>query len=141
MLFRSGGAQDYWLHKLVRTTRYNDDAMKNGAARGWLHNWSNMKSGVIDIEAYKQQLTRGGERHIEMNPELIAEFCETIEMLTTRDIKGPFFNNVCFGTMWASSPTTQSPVNYALRITHYELFYRVFDFCHKKTPIFFTHLR
>ena len=99
-----GGAQDYWLHKLVRTTRYNDDAMKNGVARGWLHNWSNMKSGVIDIEAYKQQLARGGERHIEMNPELIAEFCETIEMLTTRGVKVALVNTPTLDLLNAYEP-------------------------------------
>lgn len=87
-----GSAQDYWLHKLVRTTRYSDDAMKNGAARGMLHNWSNMKSGMIDIEAYKKQLTEGGERHIEMNEELIAEFRETMDMLTSRGVKVALVN-------------------------------------------------
>lgn len=87
-----GSAQDYWLHKLVRTTRYSDDAMKNGVVRGWLHNWSNMKSGAIDIEAYKKQLAEGGERHIEMNEELIAEFRETMDMLTSRGIRVALVN-------------------------------------------------
>ena len=99
-----GGAQDYWLHKLVRTTRYSDDAMKNGAARGWLHNWSNMKSGVIDIEAYKNQLVRGGERHIEMNPELMAEFDETVEMLTSRGIKVALVNTPTLDLLNAYEP-------------------------------------
>lgn len=99
-----GGAQDYWLHMLVRTTRYNDDAMKNGAARGWLHNWSNMKSGVIDIEAYKQQLDRGGERHIEMNPELMAEFDETVEMLTSRGVKVALVNTPTLDLLNAYEP-------------------------------------
>ena len=99
-----GGEQDYWLHKLVRTTRYNDDAMKNGAARGWLHNWSNMKSGVIDIEAYKEQLARGGERHIEMNPELMAEFDETVEMLTSRGVKVALVNTPTLDLLNAYEP-------------------------------------
>lgn len=87
-----GGARDYWLHKLVRTTRYSDDGMKNGAARGWLHNWSNLKNGVVDVEAYKQRLLNGDERHIQMNPELIIEFCETIDMLTSRGVKVALVN-------------------------------------------------
>ena len=87
-----GGALDYWLHKLVRTTRYSDDGMKNGAARGWLHNWSNLKNGVVDVEAYKQRLLNGDERHIQMNPELITEFCETIDMLTSRGVKVALVN-------------------------------------------------
>lgn len=84
---KEGGKKDYWLHKLIRTTRYSDDGMKNGAIRGWLHNWSNLKNGTIDIEAYKQQLQNGDERHIQMNEGLIKEFKETISILTERGIK------------------------------------------------------
>ncbi len=82
-----GGNADYWLHKIVRCTRYSDDGIKNGAARGWMHNWSNLKNGTIDIEAYKQRLKNGDERHIQMNPALISEFQETVSMLTERGIK------------------------------------------------------
>lgn len=86
-IYKQGGAKDYWLHKLVRTTRYSDDGIKNSAFRGWLHNWSNLKNGTIDIEAYKQRLQNGDERHIQMNPELIDEFKETTAMLTERGVK------------------------------------------------------
>lgn len=99
-----GGALDYWLHKLVRTTRYSDDAMKNGAARGWLHNWSNMKSGVIDIEFYKKQLANGGERHIEMNPELMEEFCATVDMLISRGVKVALVNTPTLDLLNAFEP-------------------------------------
>lgn len=34
---------DYWLRKLVRTTRYNDDGIKNASIRGWMNDWSNRK--------------------------------------------------------------------------------------------------
>lgn len=87
-----GGTADYWLHKLIRTTRFSDDGMKNSAFRGWLHNWSNLKNGTIDIEAYKRRLANGDERHIQMNPELIEEFKETIEMLTSRGVKVALVN-------------------------------------------------
>lgn len=83
---QEGGTKDYWQHKLIRTTRYSDDGFKNGVFRGWLHNWSNLKNGIVDIEAYKQRLQNGDERHIQMNPELIAEFKETVGMLTERGI-------------------------------------------------------
>lgn len=89
---QQGGFSDYWLHKLIRTTRYSDDGFKNGAFRGWLHNWSNYKNGKVDIEAYKLCLQNGDERHIQMNPELIAEFKETIEMLTKRGVKVALVN-------------------------------------------------
>lgn len=82
-----GGERDYWTHKLIRTTRYSDDSMKNGAIRGWLHNWDNFKMGTINIELYKQRLHNGDERNIKMNEELIEEFIKTISMLTERGIK------------------------------------------------------
>lgn len=86
-IYEQGGAQDYWMHKLVRVTRFSDDALKNAALRGWLHNWSNYKSGTIDVEAYKKVLENGGERHIQMNPELIEEFKETMDMLTSLGVR------------------------------------------------------
>ena len=91
-IHQQGGAKDYWLHKLVRTSRYSDDGFKNGAFRGWLHNWSNLKNGTVDIEAYKQRLQNGDERHIQMNQKLISEFKETIEMLTQRGVKVALVN-------------------------------------------------
>lgn len=83
---KQGGVKDYWMHKLIRTTRYNDDTFKNSTLRGWLHNWNNYKNGTINIEAYRKTLQSGNERHIQMNSELIAEFKETIEMLTKHGI-------------------------------------------------------
>ena len=86
-VYNSTDALDYWLHKLLRTHRYNDDGIKNGALRGWLNNWSNMKYGKVDIEKYKKRLVAGNERHIQMNSELIKDFKESIDMLTSRGIK------------------------------------------------------
>lgn len=79
--------KDYWSHKLVRSSRYNEDGLKNAAISGWLHKWSNRKTGQIDIEAYKKRLADGNERHINMNEELMAEFTETVEMMTRRGVR------------------------------------------------------
>lgn len=78
---------DYWLHKIVRTSRFNDDGMKNSVWRGWADNWDNLKINVIDIETYKKQLAKGQERHITMNDTLISQFKETVDILTDRGIK------------------------------------------------------
>lgn len=80
-------ATDYWTHKLIRTSRYNEDGLKNSSFRGWLHDWSNRKYGVVDIEVYKQRLAEGNERHIMMNEELMQEFQETIDMMTARGVR------------------------------------------------------
>ncbi|MCM1141053.1 MAG: SGNH/GDSL hydrolase family protein, partial [Muribaculum sp.] len=77
---------DYWLHKLVKTTRFNDDGLKNSAIRGWLNNWDNFKSNIIDIEGYKQKLVNDDERHIKMNPEIMEAFSQTVKMITDRGI-------------------------------------------------------
>lgn len=78
---------DYWLHRLLRVSRYNDDGIKGGAIRGWRNDWSNRKNGLVNIETYKKKLLNGNERHIEMQEELIDEFKETIKMLTDRNVK------------------------------------------------------
>lgn len=78
---------DYWLHKLIRISRYNNDGIKGAAVRGWRKDWSNRKNGVVDISAYKKKLLNGDERHIEIEPKLVDEFTETIKMLTDRGIK------------------------------------------------------
>lgn len=77
---------NFWLHRIVKTTRFNDDGLKNSAIRGWLNNWDNMKTNIIDIEAYKERLANGDERHIQMNKLLISQFKETIRMLTDRGV-------------------------------------------------------
>lgn len=79
--------EDYWLHKLVKTTRFNDDGLKNSAARGWLSNWDNFKTNVIDIESYKKRLENRDERSIKMNQELMAQFVQTIKLITDRGIR------------------------------------------------------
>lgn len=78
---------DYLLHKIVRTSRYNEDGIKNASLRGWLHDWSNKKNGIIDIKLYHKKLENDDERHIMMNPELIETFKATINMLTDRGIR------------------------------------------------------
>lgn len=78
---------DYWLHKIVKTTRFNNDGMKNSVWRGWADNWDNLKFNTIDVESYRKQLADGNEREIKMNPQLIKDFKSTVEMLTDRGIK------------------------------------------------------
>ncbi len=84
---QQANAKDYWTHKLMRSSRYNEDGLKNAAISGWLHKWSNRKTGQIDIEAYKKRLADGNERHITMNKELMAEFTETMELITQRGVR------------------------------------------------------
>lgn len=77
---------DYWLHKLIKTTRFNNDGLKNSAWRGWCDNWDNFKTNTIDIEKYRRSLEKYGERDIQMNDSLIFQFKETVKMLTDRGV-------------------------------------------------------
>lgn len=79
--------KDYLLHKLILTTRFNDDGLKNSALRGWLDNWDNFKDNEIDIDEYKQKLANGDERSITMNPQIMEEFEKTIQLITSKGIK------------------------------------------------------
>lgn len=83
---REASVTDYWLHKIVRSSRYNNDGVKNGAARGWMSNWDNLKTNTIDVEQYKKEIAGGGEQKIEMNPKLIQSLKETVDMFTDKGI-------------------------------------------------------
>lgn len=85
-IHREASATDYWLHKIVRTSRYNNDGVKNGAARGWMNNWDNLKTNTIDVEQYKKEIAGDGEQKIEMNPKLIQSLKETVDMFTSKGI-------------------------------------------------------
>lgn len=78
---------DFLLHKIIKTTRFNDDVLKNSAIRGWSKNWDNLKNNTIDIDSYKKHLAEDDERHIQMNKFLIDEFKETIKNITDRGIR------------------------------------------------------
>lgn len=78
--------EDYWVHKLLRLTRYTDEVV-NASISGWRHQWINRKNGVIDINTYKHKLNQGDERRISINPELLQKFKQTLDLFTSRGIK------------------------------------------------------
>lgn len=77
---------DYWLHKFVRSTRYNNDGLKNSVLRGWTDNWDNFKTNIIDDKSYRDQTAKSGIQSIEMNDTLINVFKRTVKTLTDRGI-------------------------------------------------------
>lgn len=85
-LKREAKPADYWLHKLVRTTRYNNDGLKNSVWRGWSDNWDNFKTNTINYENYARAVAQKGTQPIEMNDTLISTFRRTINNLTDRGI-------------------------------------------------------
>lgn len=78
---------DYWLHKIVRTTRYNNDGLKNSVWRGWSDNWDNFKTNTINADKYASGIAKKGVQPIELNPELIETFKRSVDNLTKRGIR------------------------------------------------------
>lgn len=73
---------DYWLHKLIHTSRYSD-ALIGSAVRGWLHDWENLKFGQISEDAFR----RASLRPIEFEQSYRRIFENSIKLLTDRGIK------------------------------------------------------
>ena len=82
----SAGFSDYWVHKLICTTRYSD-ALINSAIRGYRYDWSNYKVGHFDVEVLKEQIRKGQQRHIHFEQDLIDYFEKTLELITRKGIK------------------------------------------------------
>lgn len=78
---------DYWLHKIVRTTRYNNDGLKNSVWRGWSDNWDNFKTNTINADKYAAGIAKKGVQPIELSPELIEIFKRSVDNLTKRGIR------------------------------------------------------
>lgn len=76
---------DYWLHKLICTSRYSD-ALINSAIRGWRKDWSNYKVGNLNVANLEKEIEKGQQRHICFEPTLINSFEETLNLLTQKGI-------------------------------------------------------
>lgn len=87
----SAGFRDYWLHKLICTTRYSD-ALINSAIRGYRKDWSNYKVGNLDVDALKGQIKNGTQRHIHFEQDLIDCFEKTLSLLTQKGIRVVLIN-------------------------------------------------
>lgn len=77
---------DYWIHKIFRTSRYSE-LLLNAAGRGWLSNWSNLKFGEVNIKKVQKEVADKSQRKIVINPQAVATFKETLELVTKRGIK------------------------------------------------------
>ena len=81
----STSTYDYWLHKIMCSTRYSD-ALINSSIRGWMKNWGNFKAGTLDVDKLKLQIMQGEERRICFEQNLIDTFEKTLKILTDKNI-------------------------------------------------------
>lgn len=105
---------DYWSHKAIRSTRYSD-ALINSAIRGWRNDWSNYKSGELNLKLLQKEIVAGKQRKIEFEKELITVFEETLHLLTQRNIRVILVN-----TPIAQPLNEYEPNKYRQIITYFE---------------------
>lgn len=84
-------SKDYYIHKLIRSSRYSD-ALLNSAFRGWSSNWSNYKTGSLDIEAIRAGSVGKQLRDIKQDSNLKSIFESTLELITSRGIRVVLLN-------------------------------------------------
>jgi hypothetical protein len=72
----------YYKYKLVKSSRFNATLL-NASIRGYLRDWSNLKTGVIDSLNLKRELSAGKYRRITFDNKLINDFTEILNFLST----------------------------------------------------------
>lgn len=77
---------DYWAHKIIRSTRYSD-ALINSAIRGLRNDWSNYKSGELDVTVLQKEIFKGKQRKINFEKDLMDVFEKTMQLLIERNIR------------------------------------------------------
>lgn len=110
----SATAVDYWEHKLLCSTRYSD-ALLNSAIRGWRHDWSNYKNGVLDTVQLKEEISARHQRSIRFEKGLVRAFEETLQLITTRKLKVILIN-----TPIAQMLNEYEPQKYEKAITYFQ---------------------
>lgn len=83
--------KDYWIHKLIRTSGYND-MLINSSLRGWSNNWSNYKNGSINIDALRGENKGKQLRPIIVDEQLKNTFEASIKKLTDRGVNVVLLN-------------------------------------------------
>ncbi len=107
---QASGSWDYWQHKLLRCSRYSD-ALVNSALRGWLGNWSNFKTGNVS----SQTIQSARHRSIDLEPDLIESFQETIRQITSRNIRVILLNTPVVDAIQQAHPQECAQVDRILR--------------------------
>lgn len=103
---------DYYKYKFFPLTRYSD-VLINASLRGWRRDFSNRKVGILDVEAYRQRIASADhqfDRDLQIDPELLARFQESINMITERGIKVILINTPIIDILNDSDPKSYQAV-------------------------------
>jgi hypothetical protein len=72
--------KDYWVRKIIRTSRYDIDLFSL-ALKGYMGAYENKKTQVLDVNALDGLREKANSLPVEFNPERVALFKETIELV------------------------------------------------------------
>lgn len=78
--------REYRISKLIKTARFRDQTL-NIALRGLLHRLENEKRSVINKQHYQRYFDRAAARGIRINQRSVDQFHETIQYLSSKEIK------------------------------------------------------
>jgi hypothetical protein len=76
---------DYYIRKYIKCTRF-DFLLLNSSLRGYRGDWSNRKSGSVNMELLTQNIKSGNVRHIKNEQANIDAFYGTMTMLQKKDL-------------------------------------------------------
>ncbi len=85
-IYNNSTTSEYLTKKIIRTTRY-DELLFSSSIRGYLHKWTNLKFGTIDLEKLKSNIANNQYRKIENSKYNIKIFKETLTLLKKKNIK------------------------------------------------------
>jgi hypothetical protein len=77
---------DYIRPKVIRCNRYNTTLL-NASVRGYLGNWNNLKTGLIDTIRIRNEISSGAFRKIRIDNEFVTEFISTLVFLKNKNVK------------------------------------------------------
>ncbi|PIF00024.1 MAG: hypothetical protein CR994_08125 [Maribacter sp.] len=84
-LYDNSTIDEYITKKIIRTTRY-DELLFSSSMRGYLHKWTNLKFGNVDLKMLKGNIANGRFRKIENSMGNIMVLRETLALLSEKNI-------------------------------------------------------
>lgn len=85
LIRKEASPKEYWSHRLIKLSNYSD-ALLNSSIRGYMGNWENFKSGVLDTVAMRESLKKGYNRPIIFDTNLKTAFERTLELIKAKGI-------------------------------------------------------
>ena len=90
-------AKEFWIRKVIRCSRYNNDMIAL-SIKGYMHNYENQKHVVLDNTALSGLKSEANSVSVELDPEKIRLFRESIALMKLHSKKVILVNMPVFST-------------------------------------------